>query len=52
MPFIKVVECDSCGHFHREHHEGDCRANDDRLTEAQLDAHFGSAGWQITEPTE
>jgi hypothetical protein len=52
MPFINVVECDSCGHFHREEFTGDCRDNSERLTGDQLDAHFGPAGWQISESSQ
>lgn len=52
MPFIQVVECGCCEHFHHEDYEGECRNNDERLTAAQLDSHFGSSGWQVADSAE
>jgi hypothetical protein len=47
MSFL-VVEC-ACGeHFHREY-AVDCGTSVERLTAAQLDAHFGPCGWRIAE---
>lgn len=52
MPFINVVQSDSCGHFHREEFNGDCRHNSERLTGDHFDAHCGPAGWQIRKSSK
>lgn len=52
MPYIKVIKCNACGHFHPEEVQTECHETHDRLTGEQLDSHFGPAGWQIIEPTE
>ncbi|WP_157763863.1 hypothetical protein [Paraburkholderia aromaticivorans] len=52
MPFIEVIDCGCCGYFHPQKSDGGCRDNADRLTGDQLDAQFGTAGWQIAEAAE
>lgn len=52
MPFIEVIDCGCCGFFHPHKSDCDCRDNADRLTGDQLDAQFGTAGWQIAETAE
>ncbi len=42
-------ECGICGHLHRVGFNGDCRQDDARFTNDQLDAKHGIDGWEIDE---
>lgn len=44
-----VIECGGCNHFHLSSFNGDCRDDASRLTDNQLDAQFGTAGWHIVD---
>jgi hypothetical protein len=42
-------ECGCCGGYHETCFDGDCRQDDARFTEDQLDTKFGVAGWILVE---
>ena len=44
---IYYQNCDICGHFHPEGWDGDCRDDDTRFTDEELDLKHGKDGWEL-----
>lgn len=47
MSYEKDVfyDCGICGHYHPIDFNGDCRNDDYRFTQAELDELYGADGW-------
>jgi hypothetical protein len=42
-------ECEICGHFHSVNWWGDCREDNARFTDEELDEKHGRNGWEIKD---
>lgn len=42
----RFIECGCCGMLHPVNFGGDCRDDDNRFAADQLDAKYGSHGWE------
>ena len=48
----KFYACEICGHSHPWNWNGDCRENESRFTDDELDAKYGQDGYELATMTE